>query len=69
MQGDSTLHNRGGLSPRGLEIVIGHSFEAYALDTSLVRRVRPGVFLVNGRVNAGTDLSRVQRLEGRSLLA
>lgn len=63
MQGDSAVHNRGGLSSKALEIVIGRSFKALALDTSLVRRVRPGVFCMNGCVNAGTDSSRVQRLE------
>lgn len=48
MQGDSAVHNGGGLSSKALWIVSGCSFKAHALAPPSVRRVRPGVFPVKG---------------------
>ncbi|KAJ0150964.1 Cholesterol 7-alpha-monooxygenase [Fusarium oxysporum f. sp. albedinis] len=70
MQGDSAVHNRGGLSSKALEIVIGRSFKAHALDTSLIRRVRPGVFLYEWLCQRRYRfVTSSKTREGRSLLA
>lgn len=69
MQGDSAVHNGGGLSSKTLEIVSGCSFKAHTLDTSSVRRVRPGVFLSRVCQRRYMYVTSSKAPQGRCLLA